>query len=176
MPEKPAVADGVSVQSEAPLTHLDESGRAHIVSIMEKRDSARIAVAVARVQMSRQALEAVLRGAGRKGDALQVARIAGIMAAKQTPALIPLCHPVRLASVELDAKRVDGQWAIELTATASAIDRTGVEMEAMTAVSVAALTLYDMIKGTDRFAEITHVRLVHKSGGKSGTWNRSQRA
>ena len=156
----------------AQLTHLDESGRAKMVGVHEKSETARVAIASAGVAMSQEAFDAVVAASGKKGDALQVARIAGIMAAKKTAELIPLCHPVRITEVLVTAEPVPERLEIVLEATAAAVDRTGVEMEAMTAAAVAALALYDMIKGTDRSASITGVRLLHKSGGKSGVYQR----
>ncbi len=148
------------------LTHLDEHGRAHMVAVGEKPETARRAVAQARVTMSAAALDAVRQGT-KKGDALQVSRIAGIQAAKRTHELIPLCHPLRLTQVAVTAEIVDG--GVLLRSEVAAVDRTGVEMEALTAVTVAALTLYDMVKSVDNAAVIGDVRLLEKSGGKSGT-------
>ena len=148
------------------LTHLDEHGRAHMVAVGEKPETARRAVAQARVTMSAAALQAVRDGTS-KGDAIQVARIAGIQAAKRTHELIPLCHPLRLTHVAVTAEIVDG--GVLLRSEVAAFDRTGVEMEALTAVTVAALTLYDMVKSVDKAALIGDVRLIEKSGGKSGT-------
>ena len=147
------------------LTHLDEHGRAHMVAVGEKPETARRAVAEARVTMSPEALAAVRNGT-KKGDALQVARIAGIQAAKRTHELIPLCHPLRLTQIALTAEFLDN--GVQLQAEVAAMDRTGVEMEALTAVTVAALTLYDMIKAVDKAAVIREIRLLEKRGGKSG--------
>ena len=147
------------------LTHLDEHGRAHMVAVGEKPETARRAVAQARVTMSPEALAAVRHGT-RKGDAIQVARLAGIMAAKKTHELIPLCHPLRLTQIAVTAELLDD--GVLLTGEVAAMDRTGVEMEALTAVTIAALTLYDMIKAVDKAAVIGDVRLIEKSGGKSG--------
>ncbi len=155
------------------LTHLDDHGRAKMVSVGQKNETVRIAAAKAAVRMSSAALEAVRSASGRKGDAVQVARVAGIMAAKKTSELIPLCHPVRLTSVQVTAEFSEDPPTVELVAIAEALDRTGVEMEAMTAASVAALALYDMIKGIDRCASIEAVQLLQKSGGKSGDFTRS---
>lgn len=159
-------------KTHAGLTHLDERGRAKMVAVSAKPESLREAVAAAVVQMSSDAFEAVVSASGHKGDALQVCRVAAIMAAKKTAELIPLCHPVRLTSVETDARVDASSSTIELVVTVVAHDRTGVEMEAMTAASVAALTLYDMIKGMDRGAHIQSVRLLKKTGGKSGVFMR----
>jgi cyclic pyranopterin phosphate synthase len=154
----------------ARLTHLNERGEAHIVDIGGKQVTARRAVARARIEALPETVAAIVGGTLKKGDALAVARIAGIMAAKKTSELIPLCHPIALSKVEVDIVVEDGQLVV--TATAETSDRTGVEMEAMTAASVAALTLYDMAKGIDRAMRISTVELVEKSGGKSGTFRR----
>ncbi len=148
-----------------PLTHLDEHGRAHMVAVGDKAETARSAVAQARVTMSPEALQAVRVGT-KKGDALQVARIAGIQAAKRTHELIPLCHPLRLTQITVTAEFLDD--GVLLKSKVAAFDRTGVEMEALTAVTVAALTLYDMVKAVDKAAIIADVRLLEKIGGKSG--------
>jgi cyclic pyranopterin phosphate synthase len=152
------------------LTHLNERGEAHIVDIGGKAVTARRAVARARLEALPETVAAIAGGTLKKGDALAVARIAGIMAAKKTSELIPLCHPIGLNKVEVEITVVDGQ--LEIIATAETSDRTGVEMEAMTAASVAALTLYDMAKGIDRAMRISTVELVEKSGGKSGDFQR----
>jgi cyclic pyranopterin phosphate synthase len=152
------------------LTHLNERGEAHIVDIGGKAVTARRAVARARLEALPETVAAIMGGTLKKGDALAVARIAGIMAAKKTSELIPLCHPIGLNKVELEIEASGG--TITITATAETDDRTGVEMEAMTAASIAALTLYDMAKGIDRAMRISTVELVEKSGGKSGTFKR----
>ncbi|MGH7057951.1 MAG: cyclic pyranopterin monophosphate synthase MoaC [Acetobacteraceae bacterium] len=151
-----------------PLSHLDSLGRAHMVDVGAKPETERTATARARVVMLPATLDQIVGGTARKGDVLAAARIAGIMAAKHTALLIPLCHPIPLASValELDANRE--QSAIEIAATVTTVSRTGVEMEALTAASVAALTIYDMVKSVDRGMRIEAVRLTHKAGGKSG--------
>ena len=152
------------------LTHVDETGAARMVDVSGKDVTARVAVASGRVLVS-PAVVALLRGEGvPKGDALGVARVAGIMAAKQTPALVPLCHPLAISGVTVDLAVEDDGVAI--TATVRTTDRTGVEMEALTAVSVAALTVVDMVKAVDKGAVITDVRVESKEGGKSGTWSR----
>ncbi|HEX4297195.1 MAG TPA: cyclic pyranopterin monophosphate synthase MoaC [Devosia sp.] len=157
----------------ARLTHLNDKGEAHIVDIGGKAVTARRAVARARLEAEPATLDAIMGGSLKKGDALAVARIAGIMAAKKTSELIPLCHPIALDSIELEiAREADG--VLVLTAIAATSDRTGVEMEAMTAAAVAALTLYDMAKGIDRGMRISTVELVEKSGGKSGTYLRDR--
>jgi cyclic pyranopterin phosphate synthase len=152
------------------LTHLNKRGEAHIVDVGGKAVTARRAIARAVVEAKPGTVAAIAGGALAKGDALAVARIAGIMAAKKTSELIPLCHPIALNKVEVEIA-ADGA-TITITATAEATDRTGVEMEAMTAASVAALTLYDMAKGIDRGMRISTVELIEKTGGKSGTWRR----
>ena len=153
------------------LTHVDESGAARMVDVSGKDVSDRRAVATGRVLVAARVLE-LLRGEGvPKGDALAVARLAGIMAAKQTPTLIPLCHPLAISGVTVDLVVADD--AVEITATVRTTDRTGVEMEALTAVSVAALTVVDMVKAVDKAAVITDVRVESKTGGKSGDWSRT---
>ncbi len=152
----------------ARLTHLDDKGAAHMVDVGTKAETVRSAVAEGRIRMSAEALEALMSGSGPKGDALATARIAGIMAAKRTGELIPLCHPLWLESVTVEFARESD--AIRVSATASLTGKTGVEMEAMTAASVALLTLYDMGKAIDRAMVIEGVRLLEKTGGKSGTW------
>jgi len=150
------------------LTHLDDSGHARMVDVGGKPASARTAVASGRIRMSAKALNAVREGESPKGDVLAAARIAGIMAAKKTAELIPLCHPLALDAVTLDFVFEDG--AVRVTATASLTGRTGVEMEAMTAASVALLTVYDMAKALDKGMVIEGLRLIEKRGGKSGLW------
>ena len=150
------------------LTHLDESGRARMVDVGAKPATARSASARGNITMSPAALEAIRDGAVPKGDVLAAARIAGIMAAKKTAELIPLCHPLALDAVTLDFAMIGG--AVEVSATASLTGRTGVEMEAMTAVSIALLTIYDMAKALDKAMVIGPIRLIEKRGGKSGDW------
>lgn len=150
------------------LTHLDPQGHARMVDIGGKQATARVATASGRIRMSAEALAAIRSGTVPKGDVLAAARIAGIMAAKKTAELIPLCHPLALDAVELDFSVHDD--AVRATATASLTGRTGVEMEALTAVSVALLTIYDMAKAIDKAMVIEDVRLTAKSGGKSGEW------
>jgi cyclic pyranopterin monophosphate synthase len=152
------------------LTHVDETGAARMVDVSGKDVTARTATASGRVRVSEQVVT-LLRGEGvPKGDALAVARIAGILGAKQTPSLIPLCHPLAVSGVSVDLAVTDD--AVEITATVKTTDRTGVEMEALTAVSVAALTVVDMVKAVDKGAVITDVRVETKTGGKSGDWAR----
>ena len=156
------------------LTHIDETGAARMVDVSAKDVGARTARARGRVLLSPRAV-ALLRGEGvPKGDALGVARVAGIMGAKRTPDLIPLCHPIALHGVEVDLAVVDA--GVEIVATAKTADRTGVEMEALTAVSVAALALFDMVKAVDPAAVITEVCVEEKTGGKTGIWTRPDAA
>ncbi len=154
------------------LTHLDEQGRARMVDVGAKAESERVAVARGRVTMQPETLDAIQAGTVRKGDVLTVAQIAGIQAAKRTHELIPMCHPLLLThvSVELVPGRAAGQAWIDVEATVRCTGKTGVEMEALTAVSIAALTVYDMCKAADRAMRITDVRLARKSGGRSGDW------
>jgi cyclic pyranopterin phosphate synthase len=154
----------------APFTHLDAEGRARMVDVADKAETERVAVAGARVVMRPETLERVRSGDVSKGDVLAVARIAGIMAAKRTAELIPLCHPLALTSVGVDLACVPERSAVEITATCKLRGRTGVEMEALTAASVAALTVYDMCKAVDRGMVIADLRLLRKSGGRSGDW------
>jgi cyclic pyranopterin phosphate synthase len=143
-----------------------------MVDVGSKDKTERVAVATGRVRMSIEALEKIRAGRVEKGDVLAAARLAGIMAAKKTPDLIPLCHPIGLSGVEVEAVPV--VVGVELRATVKTVDRTGVEMEALAAVSAAALTVYDMLKSTDRGMVIEAVQLEHKSGGRSGVWTRAQ--
>jgi cyclic pyranopterin monophosphate synthase len=154
------------------LTHLDDDGAARMVDVGGKPATARRAVASRRIAMSPEALAAIRAGNAPKGDVLSAARIAGIMAAKRTGELIPLCHPLGLEAVTIDFTFEDhgAQGAIRVTATASLTGKTGVEMEAMTATSIALLTIYDMAKAIDKGMVISEVRLIAKSGGKSGDW------
>jgi cyclic pyranopterin monophosphate synthase len=152
------------------LSHVDEQGRIRMVDVGHKPATAREAVARGRIRMSADALRQVRSGTNKKGDPLQTARLAGIMAAKQTSALIPLCHPIALTHADVQLVALEDGYAIE--ATARTVGPTGVEMEALTAVSVACLTVFDMAKAVDRGMEIVDVRVVEKSGGRSGTWRR----
>lgn len=157
------------------LTHVDESGAARMVDVTDKSPSGRSATARGRVQTTAR-VAGLLRGEGvPKGDALGVARVAGIMAAKRTPDLIPLCHPLALGGVTVDLDVVDDPVrgaAVDIRSTVHTTERTGVEMEALTSVTVAALSLIDMVKAVDKYARITDVEVVAKSGGKSGDWQR----
>ncbi|MCP9944136.1 cyclic pyranopterin monophosphate synthase MoaC [Streptomyces somaliensis] len=158
------------MSTQGRLTHIDEAGAARMVDVSGKDVTARTARAGGRVLVSPRVVE-LLRGEGLpKGDALATARIAGIMGVKRTPDLVPLCHPLAVSGVEVDLVVADD--AVEITATVRTTDRTGVEMEALTAVTVAALTVVDMVKAVDRAAVITDVRVEEKTGGRSGHWSR----
>src|SRR5258706_6512917 len=152
------------------LTHLDETGRARMVDVSDKASTAREAVAEGFVRMSAATLALAVSGEGKKGDVRAVAEIAGVMAAKQTSSLIPMCHPLALLKVEVKVEAADGGLAV--TARVKTTGPTGVEMEALTAVSVACLTLYDMLKAAERGMTIEAVRLLEKTGGASGEWRR----
>jgi cyclic pyranopterin monophosphate synthase len=153
-----------------PLTHLDDAGHARMVDVSGKDVTARSARATGRVLLSPAAIGALQGGRLPKGDALAVARIAGIQAAKRTPDLVPLCHPIAIHAVSVDLQVADD--AVEITATVRTADRTGVEMEALTCVTVAALALIDMVKAVDPAAVISDVRVEEKTGGKTGSWRR----
>lgn len=152
------------------FTHFDAEGRAVMVDVSAKAETKRVAVAVGSVVMQPETLRLIRDGQMKKGDVLAVARLAGIMAAKRTSDLIPLCHPLALTAVAVDLKLDDERHAVDISATCRITGRTGVEMEAMTAVCVAALTVYDMCKAVDRSMLISDVKLSYKSGGKSGTY------
>ena len=155
------------------LTHLDKDGRASMVDVGHKDTTTREAVAEGSVYMAPATLAAIRDGAVPKGDVLSSARIAGIMAAKRTPDLIPLCHPLPLTKIAVDFQIDEGESRVTITATVRCRGRTGVEMEALTAVSIAALTIYDMAKALEKTMTIGNVQLLHKSGGRSGDWQRS---
>nr|WP_320012925.1 cyclic pyranopterin monophosphate synthase MoaC [uncultured Desulfobulbus sp.] len=157
-------------QSE--FTHFDESGNARMVDVSGKTETVRVAIAAGTITMSQQAYDMIRKGTVKKGDVLGVARIAGIMAAKKVDQLIPLCHPLAITSADVAFSFRDADCAIEIEATVSMAGRTGVEMEALTAVSVAALTIYDMCKAVDKTMVISDTRLLRKSGGKSGLFVR----
>jgi cyclic pyranopterin monophosphate synthase len=159
--------------SHARLTHLDDQGRAHMVDVGAKDARLRVARARARVRMSTDTARAVERGDAPKGEVLATARLAGIQAAKQTGQLIPLAHPITLTFVDMSASVDPDRGLIELISEVHAVDRTGVEMEAMTACAVAALTIYDMVKGIERGVEIEQVVLLEKTGGRSD-WHRPE--
>ena len=150
------------------LTHVDEAGAAHMVDVSGKAETTRQAVARGRISMSKDAAQAILDGSAKKGDVLAVARVAGIMAAKKTAELIPLCHPLMLSKVSLDLDA--DEEGVTATATVRTTGQTGVEMEALTAVSVALLTIYDMAKAIDKGMIIGPIALIEKTGGKSGDW------
>ncbi len=163
---------GRARKREPKLTHLDEQGRAHMVDVGSKRTTERMAVAQAQVLMQPQTLKLIVDAGLKKGDVLAVAQIAGIMAAKRTYELIPLCHPIRISAVNVEFEVDEAGSSITVVATAKTRDRTGIEMEALTAAAVAALTIYDMCKAVDRGMTITNVQLQKKSGGRSGTFAR----
>jgi len=154
------------------LSHFDEAGRAHMVDVSAKSETVREATARGRISMTAETLALVERGAMEKGDVLAVAQVGGVMAAKQTGSLIPMCHPLPITGVDLRFHLDHEASAIDIEATARIVGKTGVEMEALTAVSVAALTIYDMCKAVDKAMVISDVRLVRKSGGKSGDFRR----
>jgi cyclic pyranopterin phosphate synthase len=154
------------------LTHFNQAGEAHMVDIADKASSARRAVAAGRILMQAQTLELIQQGKHKKGDVLGVARIAGIMATKRTADLVPMCHPLALTHVSVEFSTDVDDSAIECTVTAETTGKTGVEMEALTGVQVTLLTIYDMCKAVDRGMVISDVRLLEKSGGKSGHWQR----
>ena len=156
------------------LTHLNAAGEAQMVDVSAKHNSERIATAQASVILGAAATRQVLEGNNKKGDVLAVARIAGIQAAKKCSDLIPLCHPLMLSAVDIDLEVDAERNRVDITARCKISAQTGVEMEALTAASVAALTIYDMCKAVDKGIEITSVRLLNKSGGKSGDWQREQ--
>jgi cyclic pyranopterin phosphate synthase len=163
------VSGGAPRPDEQPrLSHLDEEGQARMVDISAKSDTERVAIVRGRVVMKPATLELIRSGKAAKGDVLSVARIAGVMGAKKTPDLIPLTHPLLITDVSVDFDLNDAESAVEITATVRTMGKTGVEMEAMTAVSISALTIYDMCKAVDRAIRIEGIRLVRKSGGKSG--------
>ena len=155
------------------LTHFDDAGNAHMVDVSAKPETKRLATAAGRVTLSPTAFTLVREGSMKKGDVLGVARIAGIMAAKQVDQLIPLTHPLPVTSVDIKFKLVEDDHAIDIEATVGITGKTGVEMEALTAVSVAALTIYDMCKAVDKAITISDIMLLKKSGGKSGDFSRS---
>jgi len=152
------------------LTHFDKSGAAHMVDVSDKPVTTRIAIAEGHIRMRPETLDIVRKRSAKKGDVLATARLAGIMGAKRTSDLVPLCHPLPIAKASLDLKTDDMLPGIRLTATVKSLGKTGVEMEALTAVGVAALTVYDMLKAVDRGMEIGGIRVVLKEGGKSGRY------
>lgn len=156
------------------LSHLDEQGRARMVDVSEKDVTSRIAIARGTIHMRPETLALILEDKIEKGDVFAVARVAGIMAAKKTSELIPMCHPLNITSVEVDLMPKENPARVEIEAAVRVSGKTGVEMEAMTAVSAAALTIYDMCKAVDREMTVADIRLVKKSGGKSGTFIRKE--
>ncbi len=158
----------MAAAEEGKLSHLDESGRARMVDVTAKGESVREAVARGSVRMKPQTLRLILAGEIAKGNVLTTAQVAGVMAAKRTHELIPMCHPLLLTGIEVDLQPDEKESAVQITARVRTTGKTGVEMEALTAVSVAALTIYDMCKAADRGMRIEGVRLVRKSGGRSG--------
>jgi len=157
-----------SDMSEPKLTHIDESGQARMVDVSGKPDSERLAIAKGEVHMKQETLDLIRAGQIKKGDVLSIAQIAGISASKRTSDLIPLCHPLPLTKVDVDLRLDNSIPGVEITVTAKTIGKTGVEMEALTAVSVAALTVYDMAKAAEKTMRIQNIRLVEKHGGQSG--------
>jgi cyclic pyranopterin phosphate synthase len=162
------------VPARKTLSHLARAGQARMVDVSAKHETARVAVAEGRVVMQRETLDIVLKGDAKKGDVLGAARIAGIMAAKRTHELIPLCHPLSISKVEVDIVPDRKLPGLVVRATVSVTGRTGVEMEALTAVAVACLTVYDMVKAVERGMRIEGIHLVEKRGGKSGRWRAAE--
>lgn len=160
------------------LTHVNENGDVRMVDVSEKEVTARVAVAEGFISMQPETLALITSGQAAKGDVLACARVAGVMAAKNTSGIIPMCHPLLITKAEVECtpqeagQRADGRVGIRVQATCKVTGQTGIEMEALTAASVACLTIYDMCKAVDRGMQIDEVRLLHKSGGKSGTWER----
>ena len=158
----------------AKLSHLDEQGRARMVDVSEKEVTSRIAVARGTIRMAADTLALIRQGKVEKGDVFSVARVAGIMAAKKTSELIPMCHPLNISAIEIELMPQDEPPRVDIEASVRVSGKTGVEMEAMTAVAAAGLTIYDMCKAVDREMTIGEIRLVKKSGGKSGTFSRKE--
>ena len=156
------------------FTHFNDKGAAHMVDIGDKSMTKRVAIAEGRIRMSDETLKMIQHGSHKKGDVLGIARTAGIMASKRTSDLVPLCHPIALTHVDIDLDLDSASGSVICQCRAETHGRTGVEMEALTATQIALLTIYDMCKSVDRGMRITDVGLVHKSGGKSGTWNRME--
>ena len=156
---------------EKGFTHFDKSGNARMVDVSDKNKTERVAIAVSRIKMSKKTLELIKKGGIGKGDVLGVARVAGIMASKQTSNLIPMCHPLMISSSNVDFEIDEKESAINIKATVKIVDKTGVEMEALTAATIAALTIYDMCKAVDKRMVIEGTHLLKKTGGKSGEFN-----
>ena len=150
------------------LNHFNDQGQAHMVDVSSKKITSRIAVAKASIIMNSDTLEIIMNGSAKKGDVLGIARTAGIMAAKKTSELIPLCHPLPITNVNIDLNIEPSKNSVEITATVKTIGQTGVEMEALTAANITALTIYDMVKAVDKTMKITNIRVTLKDGGKSG--------
>ena len=167
---KPKAKSPPLLPPASPLTHIDQRGEARMVDVSDKGATERIAIAEGRVIMRKETLDLVVEGNAMKGDVLGAARLAGIMAAKRTHGLIPLCHPLPLTKIEIDINPEHALPGFLVQATVKVTARTGVEMEALTAVSIACLTIYDMVKAAERGMRIEGIRLLHKSGGKSGEW------
>ncbi len=165
--------------SEQQLTHIDDNGDVRMVDVSQKADTERVAVAEGFISMNPETLALIVDGKAAKGDVLACARVAGVMAAKQTSSLIPMCHPLNITKAKVECvpvaagAREDGRVGIQVTCTCGVTGKTGIEMEALTAASVACLTVYDMCKAVDRGMEISEVRLLKKEGGKSGLWERA---
>ena len=165
--------------TEQNLTHIDEKGEVRMVDVSQKADTERVAVAEGFIAMNPETLDLIVEGKAAKGDVLACARVAGVMAAKQTSSLIPMCHPLNITKAKVDlapvvaGEREDGRVGVRVLATCGVTGKTGIEMEALTASSVACLTIYDRCKAVDRGMEIMDVRLLKKDGGKSGLWERS---
>lgn len=168
----PANGRGYDGRVSDPLSHFDEHGQARMVGVGEKPETPRMAVASGRIRVQAQTLARIQEGTAAKGDVLGTARLAAISAAKQTASVIPLCHPVRLTGIDVEFRIDEATGSVAARVEVRAVDRTGPEMEAMTAASVALLTIYDMCKAMDRGMELESVRLERKSGGKSGDWVR----
>lgn len=162
------------MQNQSDFTHFNNEGRARMVNVGEKPETHRMAMAAARVLVSRETYELIRTGGMKKGDVLTVAQIAGVMGAKRTPDLIPMCHPVAIHGADLSLRLDEARCAVEIAATVSCDGKTGVEMEALTAASVAALTVYDMCKAVQKDMVITDVRLLEKSGGVHGDFHRKE--
>jgi cyclic pyranopterin phosphate synthase len=160
----------MTASEEPRLSHIDDAGRARMVDVTAKDETVRVAVAKGRVVMRPETLRLLLRGEIAKGNVLTTAQVAGLQAAKKTSELIPMCHPLLLTGIEVDLVPDEAASAVEITATVRTTGKTGVEMEALTAVAVAALTVYDMCKAVDKGMQVEAVRLVSKTGGKSGDW------
>lgn len=175
-PTKAVVGLPAGLPAPGPLTHFNNAGQAHMVDVAAKASTTRVAVASGCIVMKAETLQTVRAGGAGKGDVLGVARIAAIMAAKRTSELIPLCHPVALSHVSVEFECLDSPASVRCVARAECVGQTGVEMEALTAVQIGLLTIYDMCKAIDRGMEITAVRLEEKRGGKSGTWRALPRA